>query len=107
MDTRKTRTSEAYFAVKRMLSREELLAQTAEECAELAKAALKLRRVLDGTNPTPVSQEEAEANLQEEMSDVIGCMLLVDIDWEALEQMLPFKMQRWASRLERKGANDG
>lgn len=31
----------------------ELLAQLAEESAELAQAALKLRRAYDGTNPTP------------------------------------------------------
>lgn len=31
----------------------EVLAQLAEEVAELAQAALKLRRALDGTNPTP------------------------------------------------------
>lgn len=31
----------------------ELLAQLAEEGAELAQAALKLRRAYDGTNPTP------------------------------------------------------
>ncbi len=33
----------------------ELLAQMAEEAAELAQAALKFRRVLDETNPTSCS----------------------------------------------------
>ena len=36
------------------LPKTEILAQLAEEAAELAQAALKLRRSLDGTNPTPV-----------------------------------------------------
>ena len=44
----------------------EVLAQLAEEAAELAQAALKLRRVLDGTNPTPLSESEARAALAEE-----------------------------------------
>lgn len=35
------------------LPREKILAQLAEEASELAQAALKLRRALDGTNPTP------------------------------------------------------
>lgn len=35
------------------LPREEILAQLAEEASELAQAALKLRRALNGTNPTP------------------------------------------------------
>lgn len=40
------------------LSREELLAQLAEECSEAAQAALKLRRAGSGENPTPVSEED-------------------------------------------------
>jgi hypothetical protein len=37
----------------------ELLAGVAEEAAELAQAALKLRRAYDGTNPTPKPINEA------------------------------------------------
>lgn len=44
------------------LSREELLAQLAEECSEAAQAALKLRRAGSGENPTPVSEEDAFHN---------------------------------------------
>ena len=46
------------------------LAQLAEEAAELAQAALKLRRALDGTNPTPLRESEARAALAEERTDV-------------------------------------
>lgn len=38
-----------------LLPEDELLTQLAEECSEAAKAALKLRRVRNGANPTPVS----------------------------------------------------
>lgn len=33
----------------------DLLCQLAEEASELAQAALKLKRAMEGTNPTPMS----------------------------------------------------
>lgn len=56
------------------MSQAELLAMLAEEAAELAQAALKLRRVLDGTNPTPATYAEAKEDLIEEAADVELCM---------------------------------
>ena len=47
------------------LPEEEILAQMAEECVEASKAALKLRRVRCGVNPTPVSEKDAFENLVE------------------------------------------
>lgn len=55
------------------------LEQTAEECTELAKAALKLARILYGENPTPVTEEQAEKDLTEEYSDVVLCAKELDI----------------------------
>lgn len=52
------------------LSEEDILCQLAEEAAELAQAALKLRRAITQTNPTPVSVDEALHNLHEEIIDV-------------------------------------
>ena len=52
------------------LSDEDILCQIAEEAAELAQAALKLRRAIAGTNPTPASEDEALHNLYEEIIDV-------------------------------------
>ena len=52
------------------LSEEDILCQIAEEAAELAQAALKLRRAITGTNPTPVTEDEALHNLYEEITDV-------------------------------------
>ena len=45
--------------IKKKLPLTELLAGLAEECTELAQAALKLRRVFDKTNPTPVTETDA------------------------------------------------
>lgn len=40
--------------IRDYLSDAEIVAQLAEEASELTQTALKLRRVLDGTNPTLV-----------------------------------------------------
>lgn len=47
------RRTEVSKKVSDILPKTEILAQVAEEASELAQAALKLRRALDGTNPTP------------------------------------------------------
>lgn len=57
-----------YIASK--LSKEEILCQLAEEAAELAQAALKLRRALTETNSTPYSADAATDNFLTEIADV-------------------------------------
>lgn len=86
---------------------EELLSQLAEEGAELAQAALKLRRCYDGSNPARISKEEAMKQLQEEVADV---MLALDAlgmgDSEHLKiyaEIMERKVQRWAKSLEGDG----
>ena len=67
--------------IKQHLLQDELLAQLAEECAELSQAALKLRRALTGINPTPVAADEARRNLGEEAADVYNVLgLLLDAE---------------------------
>ena len=75
----------------------EVLAQLAEEAAELAQAALKLRRVLDGTNPTPLSESEARAALAEERTDVSLCVDLLQIEVD--KELYRKKYDRWRWRL--------
>ena len=41
-----------------------MLEQLAEECTELAKAALKMARIIRKENPTPVTEKEAIANIK-------------------------------------------
>ena len=80
----------------------EILAQLAEEAAELAQAALKLRRAIDKRNPTPVSEDCARTNLYEEYGDVLNCMdqLRTDYWMENAEFVRREKMRRWVERLE-------
>lgn len=87
--------------IRGKLPESELLAQLAEEAAELAQAALKMRRVLDGKNPTPVRMSEAWANLQEETADVLLCLQMVGISTNARDyyEAIHAKLIRWSDRL--------
>lgn len=86
--------------IQQMLDVGELLCQLAEECSELAQAALKLRRVLDRVNPTPVTYDEAIESLYEEAADVTGCLAVLDIEVSDLAADQARKFKRWAKRLE-------
>lgn len=88
--------------IKQHIPQDELLAQLAEECAELSQAALKLRRALTGINPTPVTAEEARKNLVEETADVYNVLgLLLDaVDNAEIYSIIRRKKERWLKRLE-------
>lgn len=100
--------------VSDILHKTEILAQLAEEASELAQAALKLRRALDETNPTPKSVEECLENIQEEMADVFVCLtmfgksaerdgiLIYNRYMEKIVKIENEKEARWLSRLEAK-----
>nr|DAR37284.1 MAG TPA: pyrophosphatase [Caudoviricetes sp.] len=104
--------------VSDILPKTEILAQLAEEASELAQAALKLRRALDGTNPTPKSVEECLENIQEEMADVFVCLTMFGKSAERdgiliynryMEKIIKIeneKEARWISRLEAKEQSD-
>lgn len=77
------------------------LCQLAEECAELAQAALKTKRVLEGRNPANTNIQDALSNLQEEVGDVLICVTVLSPDF-TIETDTPLpKLQRWVSRLEK------
>lgn len=85
-----------------------LLELTAEECVELAHACLKLARVIRQENPTPVTSDEAIANVEEEIADIDICIdeLIKSqiINIKNLLDVKRFKMERLDSRI--KEAND-
>lgn len=67
----------------------------AEECAELAQAALKMARVLRGENPTPVSEAEAMEMVVEELTDVISCAIALGLNVDPEQAVTKFeRMQR-------------
>lgn len=83
---------------------EELLAQLAEESSELSHAALKLRRCLDGTNPSRVSKGDAWKQLFEEIADVLLSLKALGLDTdfmlERYRDIQVEKIDRWADSLE-------
>lgn len=96
--------------VSDILPKTEILAQLAEEASELAQAALKLRRALDGTNPTPKSVEECRKSFEEEYADVVNCIIALDcMDDAVFDRMQKIQREkevRWISRLEAKEQSD-
>ena len=98
-----------YLRIPDLIPQAELLAMLAEEAAELAQAALKLRRVLDGKNPTPISYEEAKKRLIEEAADTELCMRMVHAldNRHEIEMIKGLKYQRWMERLSDGRTADG
>ncbi|MBR6030101.1 MAG: hypothetical protein IKP40_13540 [Clostridia bacterium] len=88
------------LTVTGLLPQDELLLQLAEEAAELSQAAIKLRRVMDGRNPTPVGYQMAVKNLNEEMADVLLCAdQISSLDEEQIARTKQNKLARWMERL--------
>lgn len=95
------RLKNAKAYIKDRLTPEELLAQLAEEAAELTHAALKLRRALDGTNPTPMHIQTAMCNIKEEVADVRLLVQLLELDSKPgeIDAIMNHKILRWQRRL--------
>ena len=94
-----------------ILTKTEILAQLAEKASELAQAALKLRRALDGTNPTPKSVEECRKAFEEEYADVMVCMAALGASddrkaYERIGIVANEKYYRWLHRLQDKERSD-
>lgn len=91
--------------IQEKLTTEELLAQLAEEAAELGHAALKLRRVYDGSNPTPTTYKDALANLHEEIADVQLLLKVLELNGPNHKakhtHIMQEKVARWARRLKK------
>ena len=85
--------------MKKLLPLEELLAGLAEECCEMGQAALKLRRVFDGTNPTPKTEEEAIEQFEEEIADVFLYLEQIDYSAAHVSEIMGQKRKRWEKRI--------
>lgn len=89
------------------LSDEDILCQIAEEATELAQAALKLRRAISQTNPTPMTVGEAVDNLFEEYGDTVGAFRVwakknnLDNEiYETSNKNIESKYDRWSDRIK-------
>lgn len=77
-----------------------LYEQLAEECSELTQAALKMARIMRGDNPTPVTQNEASAAIEEEYTDVELCAGLLGL--KCNPYIATEKLDRWVERIKEK-----
>lgn len=102
MDVNDIQTELTVNYIRCAMPETELLAGLAEEASELAQAALKLRRAMDGTNPTPITAREAVKSLSEEAADVKLYLDVLRMNWENINEIEAFKMERWKSRLMEK-----
>ena len=88
-----------------------MLEGLAEEAAELAQAALKLARVIRDENPTPVTAEEAEGHLAEEIVDVLLYLQEIRDRWgitlAEINDIMILKRQRWEKRLDGRSNGQG
>lgn len=89
-----------YDDIKAAVDREELLALLAEECTELAQAALKLRRAMTGEDPTPVSKGMARLAVDEEVADVLVSLALCG-DWIVEADLRPDVAETFVRKLVR------
>ena len=103
----KTKQSSGYDpmdVVRDQIPVEELLCQLAEECTELAQAALKLRRTYSVVNPTPVKRKEAINGVIEEIADVKLCLHACGFEKVATliecNRIMGAKAERWVERLK-------
>ena len=90
--------------IQSKLLQEELLCQLAEECSELSQAALKLRRVYCGKNPTPIKRADAYHSILEEIADVALCIEVLELNTQQalaeIQKTINVKKNRWAMRLQ-------
>ena len=72
--------------------------QMAEECVELAKAALKMARIERGENPTPVTASEMHNAIIEEYTDIVNCAN--ELGLHSSPTIAKYKMERFKTRWE-------
>lgn len=104
--TKEKRLGDLLAEIKQELTLSERLAQVAEESAELAKAALKYRRALDGDNPTLVTVPDAIHHMEEEISDLWLCLMACGMD-DPDDFEIERKATRWVNRLDARNARGG
>lgn len=90
--------------IREKISLNAALLQIAEEAAELSKAACKLARIYDGTNPTPVTEKAAMKEFVEEFDDVLNAASVVGLNPDINRQAQ--KMARWYMRLLQNDRNE-
>ncbi len=88
---------EAKAKVKLALKESDLYGQLAEECSELAQAALKKQRILNGSNLPSASEDIVDANLVEELTDILLSADVIGL--RKSDKIYDEKALRWGRRV--------
>ena len=92
--------------VREQLQPAALFGQLAEEAVEVAHAAMKMQRILNGTNPTPVTEKEAMGKVMEEICDLYNALEVLKLDVNLkYEGIRKKKMARWVERIRKDGGS--
>lgn len=92
-----SKEDEIQYAKKRV-SRDALYTQLAEECIELAHAALKMARVQRDGDPS-IDPNATLDNLKEEFNDVLVVYDILGFDTNGDPGLMDAKIDRWYTRL--------
>ena len=94
---------EIFKAISEKYGKEYMLRQIAEECRELAQAALKYIRAL--RKETPMRTDEAIEHIVEEIADVslmidaVSATVLSEHDVDDVQAIKEQKLDRWKTRM--------
>ena len=92
--------------VREQMAPAALFGQLAEEAVEVAHAAMKMQRILEGTNPTPVTEKEAMGCCLEEICDLFNALEVLKLDVNLkYEGIRKKKMARWVERIRKGGGS--
>ena len=89
--------------IRQRVDRQALREQLGEECGEVVQMLFKSYRANGNGNPTPLSVEQVETKLQEEVCDLIVCLAALDyfsLGELADDSVIAAKVARWVQRLE-------
>lgn len=92
--------------VREQMAPAALFGQLAEEAVEVAHAAMKMQRILTGTNPSPVTEKEAMGKVTEEICDLYNALEVLKLDVNLkYEGIRKKKMARWVERIKKAGGS--
>lgn len=82
------------------VSEHRLYEQLAEECCELAQAALKMSRYLQKEDSVDMNKKEIHSKLDEEMTDVFVCLDTLHRRPNINMELAAKKANRWKNRID-------
>lgn len=92
-------TAEAITFLHDTVHDADLWGRIAEEAAELTQAALKMQRIINGTNPPRKTYDECVHDVLEEHADLELCFKI--LNWQHDDVLFwPEKAKRWAGVID-------